>query len=133
MVLKGTLISNFRMNIVTKFQVSIFKNYEVRGGGEETSPQTWNKLDRRQRGIGLRSLSLFIQSNNYSFSWFNDLRQSEKKGWNFSQLWNPYSCFSVKFLVEINQSFSGYKDDLKLIYNNALLKQLNKLIKLWIK
>ena len=42
------------MDIVTKFQVSILKNDKVRGGGEETSPLTWNKLDQRQRGIGLK-------------------------------------------------------------------------------
>ena len=32
-----TLISNLKINIVTKFQVFIFKNDEVKGG-EETSP-----------------------------------------------------------------------------------------------
>ena len=42
MVAKVTLISNLKMNIVTKFQFFIFKNDKVR-----------NKLDRRQRGIGL--------------------------------------------------------------------------------
>ena len=48
-----TLISNLKINIVTKFQVFIFKNDEVKGGGGR-NPQTWNKLDRRQRGIGLK-------------------------------------------------------------------------------
>jgi hypothetical protein len=33
MVLKVTLILNSKMKIVTKFQVHIFKNDEVRGGG----------------------------------------------------------------------------------------------------
>ena len=39
MVPKLTLISNLKMNIVTKFQVFIFKNDEVRGGGRNFSPQ----------------------------------------------------------------------------------------------
>ena len=38
MVPEVTLIQNSKMNIVTKFQVYIFKNDDVRGGGEETSP-----------------------------------------------------------------------------------------------
>ena len=53
---KVTLILNLKMNIVTKFQVFIFKNDEVRGGGKKLPlppPPTWNKLDRRKRGIGL--------------------------------------------------------------------------------
>ena len=37
MVPKVTLISNLKMNIVTKFQVFIIKNDKNRGG-EETSP-----------------------------------------------------------------------------------------------
>ena len=37
MVFEETLIQYSKMDIVTKFQVSIFKNNEVRGG-EETNP-----------------------------------------------------------------------------------------------
>ena len=47
MVPKVILILNFKMNIVTKFQVFIIKNDEVRGGGGKET------LDWRQRGIGL--------------------------------------------------------------------------------
>ena len=36
MVPKVTLILNSKMNIITKFQVPIFKNDEVRGGGGVT-------------------------------------------------------------------------------------------------
>ena len=43
MVPKVTLISNLKMNIVTKFQVFIFKNDEIRGGGRNFPPP--------QRGI----------------------------------------------------------------------------------
>ena len=38
MVPEATLIPNISMNIVTKFQVSIFKNDEVRGGVILTPP-----------------------------------------------------------------------------------------------
>ena len=38
MLPKVTLISNFKTNIVTKFQVSIFKNDSVRGGGQNYPP-----------------------------------------------------------------------------------------------
>ena len=37
-VLNVTLIPNLEINIVTKFQVSIFKNGEVRGGGKISPP-----------------------------------------------------------------------------------------------
>ena len=36
MVTEVTLIQNSKMNIVTKFQASIFKIYEVRGGGRNS-------------------------------------------------------------------------------------------------
>jgi len=39
MVPEVTLIQNSKINIVTKFQVSIFKNDEVRGGGRNFPPQ----------------------------------------------------------------------------------------------
>ena len=39
MVPKVTLISNLKMNIVTKFQVFILKNDEVRGGKKLPLPQ----------------------------------------------------------------------------------------------
>ena len=39
-VLEVTLIQNSKINIVTKFQVSIFKNGEVRGGGKKLPPPT---------------------------------------------------------------------------------------------
>ena len=35
---KVTLIPNLEINIVTKFQVSIFKNDEVRGAGKLAPP-----------------------------------------------------------------------------------------------
>jgi hypothetical protein len=38
MVPEVTLIQNSKINIVTKFQVSIFKNDEVRGGGRNFPP-----------------------------------------------------------------------------------------------
>ena len=38
MVLEVTQIQNSKMNIVNKFQVSIFKNDEVRGGGRNFPP-----------------------------------------------------------------------------------------------
>ena len=41
MVLQVTLIQNSKMDIVTKFQVSIFKNDEVRGGKVSS---TWNRV-----------------------------------------------------------------------------------------
>ena len=54
MVHEVTLISNVSMNIVTKFQISIFKNDEVRGGVTLTPPPlrriSWQ---RGLRGIGL--------------------------------------------------------------------------------
>jgi hypothetical protein len=56
MVLEVTLIQNSKINIVTKFQVSIFKNDEFRGGGTNLPPPTRNKLAQRQRGIGLKSV-----------------------------------------------------------------------------
>ena len=55
-----TLIPNVLMNIVTKFQISIFKNDEVSGGGYFNPPPLrriswlWGL-----RGIGLK-LSLFL-------------------------------------------------------------------------
>ena len=51
----GTLVLNSKMNIITKFQVPIFKNDEVKGGSY------FNPLLRRiswlqgLRGIGLNS------------------------------------------------------------------------------
>ena len=57
MVLEVTLIQNSTINIITKFQVSIFKNYKVRGG-KKLPPPTWNKLAQRQHGIGLMHLIL---------------------------------------------------------------------------
>ena len=48
-----TLIQNSKMDIVIEFQVSIFKNYEVRAGEKKLSPQMWNKLAQRQRWLGL--------------------------------------------------------------------------------
>ena len=33
-----TLIPNLKINVVTKFKVSIFKNEEVRGGGAKLAP-----------------------------------------------------------------------------------------------
>ena len=52
---KVTLIPNVSINIVTKFQVSIFKNYEVRGGGYFNPPPlrriSWQ---RGLRGKGLK-------------------------------------------------------------------------------
>jgi len=39
MVPEVTLIQNSKINIVTKFQVSIFKNDEVRRGGRNFLPQ----------------------------------------------------------------------------------------------
>ena len=38
MVLEVTLFQNSKINIVTKFQVSILKNDEVRGGGKKLPP-----------------------------------------------------------------------------------------------
>ena len=38
-VLEVTLFQNSKINIVTKFQVSIFKNDEVRGGGKKLPHQ----------------------------------------------------------------------------------------------
>ena len=62
MVPEVTLIQNSKINIVTKFQVSIFKNDEVRGG-KKLPPPTWNKLAQRQRGIGLSNILVhFISS-----------------------------------------------------------------------
>ena len=47
MVLKVTLILNLKIIIVFKFQVFIFKNDEVRGGGgAKYAPLTLNKLAR---------------------------------------------------------------------------------------
>ena len=47
MVPEVTLIQNSKMDVVTKFQVSIFKNDEE---------ITWNKLAQRQSEIGLLTL-----------------------------------------------------------------------------
>ena len=52
MVLKVTLILNSKMNIVTKFQVPIFKNDEVRGGGVTLTPPPLRRISWL-RGIGL--------------------------------------------------------------------------------
>ena len=51
MVLKLTLILNSKMNIVTKFQVSISKNDEVRGGGGTlpSRPDSMNICKQRMR------------------------------------------------------------------------------------
>jgi hypothetical protein len=48
-----TLIPNVLMNIVTKFQVSIFKNYKVRGGVTLTPPLRRISWLWGLRGIGL--------------------------------------------------------------------------------
>ena len=54
MVLEVTLIPNVLMNIVTKFQVSIFKNDEVRGGVTLTPPPLHRiSWQRGLHGIGL--------------------------------------------------------------------------------
>ena len=47
MVPEVTLILNVLMNIVTKFQVSIFKNDEVRGGGLLLPPPYVEKVGNR--------------------------------------------------------------------------------------
>ena len=39
MVPQVTLFQNSKINIVTKFEVSIFKTYEVRGGGRNFPPK----------------------------------------------------------------------------------------------
>ena len=45
MVPEVALIPNSEINIVTKFQVFVFKNYEVRGGGAFNPPSPiLNKL-----------------------------------------------------------------------------------------
>lgn len=53
MVPEVTLIPNVSMNIVTKFQISIFKNDEVRGGGSFNPPLRRISWQRGLRGIGL--------------------------------------------------------------------------------
>ena len=53
MVPEVTLIPNVSINIVTKFQVSIFKNDEVRGGVTLTPPLRRISWQRGLRGIGL--------------------------------------------------------------------------------
>ena len=60
------------MNIVTKFQVFIFKNDEVRGRGRNfpPPPPTWNKLDRRQRGIGLMKVYHWYTFNCFDISMY---------------------------------------------------------------
>ena len=54
MVPEVTLIPNVSINIVTKFQVSIFKNDEVRGGGVTLPPP----LCRISWQWGLRGIGL---------------------------------------------------------------------------
>ena len=54
MVPEVTLIPNVSINIVTKFQVSIFKNDEVRGGGYFNPPLRRISWQRGLRGIGLK-------------------------------------------------------------------------------
>ena len=58
MVPEVTLIPNVSINIVTKFQVSIFKNDEVRGGGYFNPPLRRISWQRGLRGIGLKFISL---------------------------------------------------------------------------
>ena len=53
MVPEVTLIPNVSINIVTKFQVSIFKNDEVRGGGYFNPPLRRISWQWGLRGIGL--------------------------------------------------------------------------------
>ena len=53
MVPEVTLIPNVSINIVTKFQVSIFKNDEVRWGGYFNPPLRRISWQRGLRGIGL--------------------------------------------------------------------------------
>ena len=61
MLLKVTLILNSKINIVTKFQVPIFKNDEVRGGVTLTPPLRRISWLRGLRGIGLTKLFTFNQ------------------------------------------------------------------------
>ena len=62
MVLKVTLILNSKMNLVTKFQVSIFKNDENGGGGSFNPPLRRISWLRGLRGIGLIfELNVFIK------------------------------------------------------------------------
>ena len=65
MVPEVTLIPNVSINIVTKFQVSIFKNDEVRGGGYFNPPLRRISWQRGLRGIGLtyKKLRYFISSD----------------------------------------------------------------------
>ena len=73
MVPKVTLISNLKMNIVTKFQVFIFKNNEVRWGGETSPPNvkwvgseaTWNRVNT--------FFKIWVQFNVYQNSIFQHL------------------------------------------------------------
>ena len=59
MVPEVTLIPNVSINIVTKFQVSIFKNDEVRGGGYFNPPLRRISWQRGLRGIGLKNFIAF--------------------------------------------------------------------------
>ena len=65
MVPDVTLIHNSKMDIITKFKVFIFKNYEIRGGGIPPPPQMWKKLAQRQRGKGLICLITALLNKNY--------------------------------------------------------------------
>ena len=58
MVPEVTLIPNVSINIVTKFQVSIFKNDEVRGGGYFNPPLRRISWQWGLRGIGLKCFAL---------------------------------------------------------------------------
>ena len=76
MVPEVTLIPNVSINIVTKFQVSIFKNDEVRGGGYFNPPLRRISWQRGLRGIGLKARKI----HNYRFynSWKSDLTKSKE-------------------------------------------------------
>ena len=52
MVPEVTLIKYSKKNIVTKFQVSIFKKDEVRGG-KVSSEATWNRVTKNRLTLGL--------------------------------------------------------------------------------
>ena len=62
MVPEVTLIPNVSINIVTKFQVSILKNDEVRGGGYFNPPLRRISWQRGLRGIGLSYTSCTFTS-----------------------------------------------------------------------
>ena len=60
MVPEVTLIPNVSMNIVTKFQVSIFKNDKVRGGGSFNPPLRRISWLWGLHGIGLSTILYLI-------------------------------------------------------------------------